>query len=171
MNLGKPGIIVRLSNLIIVQVLFIFAAVLLILFSPDREQLAGTRLEQLQENLDHLGAAVAQLLSVDSESGTGGGIDTSLHDLLAASEFLHGASVVSLAADDKVTTDYVFRAGIRGELPLQSSCDGDLINALVRSDSEQEHWSVLHSDHLVYCQRLHLSDSNKRSFLVANSFW
>jgi F-type H+-transporting ATPase subunit delta len=63
---SRPGIFVRLSNLIVIQVLFIFAALALILFSPDNEEHLASDIVNLRQALAKAGALASNLISVDS---------------------------------------------------------------------------------------------------------
>ena len=63
MSVLKPGIITRLSNLIVVQVLFIFAALALILFVPDSGPDSSARLGALGRDLARATDRLSERLS------------------------------------------------------------------------------------------------------------
>jgi PAS domain S-box-containing protein len=68
---NSPGIIVRLSNLIVLQVLFIFAALVLVLFPPQQNSDYPELSDQIQADVRRVREALPSQIEFQPNDGTG----------------------------------------------------------------------------------------------------
>ncbi|MEW5795994.1 MAG: ATP-binding protein [Candidatus Zixiibacteriota bacterium] len=122
---SKPGIIVRLSNLIILQVLFVFAALALILFVPDSDRSGSAEFRRRGHALYVSGQAIADGVKYQSlwSEGyyTAGEPYSILHDRLAAHPAIERAALVRVGDSTRLDVLYVYA----GTSVRESSDDSD----------------------------------------------
>jgi len=164
---ARPGLIIRLTNFIVVQVLFIFVAILLILFSPDNQELAGRRLKSFEENLARTGAAVSAILNECERSDTTAAAARGLTELFRRSSFIERAAVVRLLDGERVQTAFCYPDDSDRSKGAASMLGSEVIDLMVRRGEIGVSWSVLHADRLVHFQRLSDSTSPAPTFLVS----
>lgn len=170
MTTRRPGIIVRLGNLIIVQVLFIFAALSLILFVPESDQELGERLAEYSRNLHEVDRLAAKLhrsyhdLQADSYD-----FFTNLFDSLPV---VDRAAVLHLRSGDRIEVAYVYQdepAPIVADLPeydVSEFCNLDMLRLMASSDSALPLQYALAPHYLVSYQRLAEENADRPAILV-----
>ncbi|HUV30302.1 MAG TPA: ATP-binding protein [Acidobacteriota bacterium] len=89
---GGPGILIRLSNLIVLQVLFIFAALGLILFYPDQEPEVRYNSALIREQIEQVCGQVAERLAGTEAPAAEG------PEIVPLAEVTQGPSPISAAA-------------------------------------------------------------------------
>ncbi len=62
----SPGLLLRISNLILIQVVFIFAAIALVLFYPQESELPANDISQIEKKNNLFSAQVARLMANES---------------------------------------------------------------------------------------------------------
>ncbi|MBD3256936.1 hypothetical protein GF377_00790, partial [candidate division GN15 bacterium] len=106
----RPGIFVRLGNLIVIQVLFVFGALALILFAPSENQDVADQQEALGTALNLLAtSATDDLAAADSIAGVSESFSR-LGQQLSRQEGVEFASVVSVSAEGEPVVEYAFLA-------------------------------------------------------------
>jgi len=110
---GRPGLIVRLGHLIVVQVLFIFAALALILFVPESNQRLSARLTDLEHDLDAASRATSNYLVTLTHTGDNGGDPyAGLGEFMRHRSKVQRAAVVRVVDSARIEVLYAFdRAG------------------------------------------------------------
>ncbi|UCE23205.1 MAG: PAS domain S-box protein [Candidatus Zixiibacteriota bacterium] len=63
----KPGFLTRLGNIIIIQVIFVFAALAIVIFSPESRDTVDSEYVYMQERLTQAGTQLAGLLDANTE--------------------------------------------------------------------------------------------------------
>jgi len=126
----KPGIIARLSHLIVIQVLFIFAALALILFVPDAEPQSSTRLAALERDMARAARQVTDRLHGEwlVTGGWGEIADEGLWRCLDSLGTIEHAAVVRIGDSSRV--DFLFVYERTGSNAEQDAGGGDLSSFL-----------------------------------------
>lgn len=167
MHTNKPGLIVRVGNLIVIQVIFIFAAVMLILLSPDRQQVAETRLHEMEEGLDRLGQVASRIAEDTANNGADDDTRQELTGLLSRADYVTAAALARVTADSQLTFEYVYEPKPLQGGGMRQLCYGEFEDMRRHSQTAQSRWSLLLSNHLVNYQRLGTSDDRAPVFLVS----
>lgn len=167
MRSPKPGLMVRLSNLIVVQVIFIFAAVLLILLSPDRQHVAGSRLQELEDHLYRLGQVASKLPSLSNDSDSAAESQQEIARLLSNVDYIVAAALVRISPDGKALVDYEYAPDSKQEAGARELCRPEVTDVVRHAAAGHTSWSVLHSDRLVYFQLLDSTGTSQPVYLVS----
>ena len=165
MTTDRPGIFARLSHLIVIQVIFIFAALALILFYPDPQQrLAGKTTELVhrvaltaQTCLDALGAECADEFGSD----------------LSSEKHVELAAIIRIGAGDSLDVQCTYRGGREGHKTASPSnlVGGHYEPAMVRFVGREGSGSLVESppgsNRSVYYPRLEVPDGEPPAVLVS----
>jgi len=158
---------VRLSNLIVIQVLFIFAAVLLILLSPDHQQVAGGRLQELEDHLYRLGQVALRVQSGGDGEQRGARVPQEVKELLKDADYIVAAALVRVGPDGRLIVDSEYSPHPESPADAQELCRPDVSEMLRHAQAGHTSWSVLHSDRLVYFQLLDANSGGGPLYLVS----
>ena len=123
----RPGLLVRLSNIIIMQVVFVFAALALIIFYPRQELSVEYDTQAVQERFQGLCKRVSEALAVDSctsgeaaTAATGEGTRRSLARLFATQSELSLATIHIARPESGMRAVYAYDRSRRQTAPEDS---------------------------------------------------
>jgi PAS domain S-box-containing protein len=155
MQFKSPGILTRLSNLIIVQVIFIFVALALILFSPDADQDARNQLAELDGKLFDAGQRVADYMMSHWVSASAQA-ESDLNGFLATIPGVEKAALLRIGDSKSVAVIHAYHRGQAEKSTeigdVSGFCDLDHIRNLVESDLAIGHGSFVNGAYLShYC--------------------
>ncbi len=97
-HLVRPGILIRLSNLIILQVLFIFTALALILFYPDQKSELAYDITSITKKIHRISREVAQYCPEGVEPYEATGSTISFGEILEIEPSIHSAALYRVPA-------------------------------------------------------------------------
>jgi len=123
----RPGLLVRLSNIIIMQVVFVFAALALIIFYPQQEWSVEYDTQAVQERFQGLCKRLSEVLAVDSGASGEAAIvisdDTrrSLDRLFAAQNELSLATIHIARPEEGIQAVYAYDGSHHQAAPEGSS--------------------------------------------------
>jgi PAS domain S-box-containing protein len=174
---SKPGIIVRLGNLIIIQVIFVFAALALILFVPGEDRETLNRLYDLETQLTDEGEMISHSLDTDSLSLT---ISTQkipmgeLNRRFESVPILDRAALIRIADQEPATILYVYdRSAVRknagagsGEGDASGFLDLPMLRRFADSGSTISDRPIMGRQALVYYRKL-TGTSSGESIILA----
>ncbi len=169
----KYGIISRLGNLIVVQVLFIFAALALILFVPERNPDMDRRLSSLQRELIEIGRLTTKAVE-SSEYISEAGVDRppTLNELLDTMSHIAHAAIVRVGDDNRLEIRYAYSRPEAGSAEVPDTQDISAFSSyptlrlMALTDSDVTSQTALASDYLVYYHRLSDSEAGQPVVLV-----
>ncbi|MCX6834765.1 MAG: ATP-binding protein [candidate division Zixibacteria bacterium] len=169
----KPGIIARLSHLIIIQVLFIFAALALILFVPGSELQPSTRLTALERDVAKAARQVTDRLHDEwlVAGGRGEIAQEGLWHCLDSLALIEHAALVRIGDSSRISFLFVYeRAGSNagqeaGSRDLSSFLSLDVLRDMA-ADKSRLPQPVLDSRHLTYYQAVDCGSTVQPAVLV-----
>ncbi len=165
MKPDRPGIFARLSHLIVIQVVFIFAALALILFYPNPEQQLEAKTTLLMERVARSAQSCLHVSGEECHDKFGRGLVSEAHIYLAA--------IIRLDDSDSLSVQCTYSGPDRSEEPaVAKQMIGQFYEpAMVRFVGRDGSGSLVESppgSHLsVYYSRLETSEGEQRAVLVS----
>ena len=165
MTTRRPGIISRLGNLIVVQVLFIFAALALILFVPGGDQELDRQLADLERELIEIGR---QAIGSDVFS------QGSWEEIVAQPEMneffdsvprVTHAAIIRVRDGERLEVQFAYsRAGTNEfesgvALDISSYSSYPMLRLMTLSTNDMPRQTAFSTDHLAYYERLAVDEA------------
>jgi len=155
------GIISRLGNLIIVQVLFIFTALALILFVPEGDQDLDRRLASLERELIEIGRHTVGSVSFDQLPAEAEAYPyADLELLLDSLKRVDQAAIIRVRDSEHLEIQYAYTRSeaygddVVDDKDISSYSSYPMLQLMASSADEMPPQMALDTDHLVYYQRL-----------------
>jgi PAS domain S-box-containing protein len=171
---SKPGIFVRLGNIIVIQVLFIFSALALILFYPVPGHRIGSATPDLRQKLIRTGEAISLMLSAaDDSSSVVQDRRTAFRELLSSEPSINYAALLRATGSGEVQLELSYTADTGtcsygdDRQSLAEHQDSAMVLLVAESEPGSTMEAVFDTRHTVVYHRLHSRDLHGTPVMVA----
>lgn len=170
---GRPGFFTRLGNIIIIQVLFIFGALALILFYPVPIEKSDPATLSLRQRLTLAGDAVARLMSeAGGDSPLPGDRHSRFDRLLGVEPNIDYAAVLKVDESGELELEFIYATAsaesdeVRDAQAIPEYCDTAMVLVVARSESGSLMEAATGARHSVFYQRLAVDVGSDATVMV-----